>query len=290
MLLALLVGQPLPGWAQGVTQGSAFRDFWWNGLVRSDVTSTNHFEDWTNPAHAKAQGRATNPPVQGNAWSYGSINCMGGDPETSPYPTRITGTITPNANFTDVSYRAAWNQFSDLAQKKMADYDPAPPFWVYRNHLSPGVGVEVGWFGSAWNNLAPGYDGKGMGRNGLSTKANSNTRYLWLKPAGSVHDGDAAAVRWTAMTGGTYRLEGEFLPGGEGTGTMSVAILTEGTGVTKNVLLERKVLSQDGPWETFDLKVKVGAGQTVSWVVGTDGDSAGDVMGLQVEITKLTSK
>lgn len=261
---------------------SAFTEFWWNGLVRNDVTSPNNMADWTNTTKAASQNRSTNTPTSTNAWSYGLVNCSGGSP-TDPYPTQIDG--TQPGRFENGLTRDTWNQFWDITQNNYAQYANGPPLWLYESG-----GAQVGWFGSAWTTNAPGRDGTGAGRNGLSTNANSNTRYLWMKVGGSTNDGTAPAVRWTAPTAGTYRFTGEFLPGGTvGGGTLSTAIVTAGSGVTSNILLPRAVLDQDGAWRSFDFTATMVSGQTVTWLVGSDGGSSGDIVGLQAEISPVLS-
>jgi autotransporter-associated beta strand protein len=261
---------------------SAFRDFWWNGLVSSTVgaNSPNQLEDWLNISKASVQGRSLGTPNKSNSWSYGTVNCTGGTP-TDLYPTSINGFVDNG--------RASWQQFWDATLNNNAIYANGPPLWTYR-----ASGAEIGWYGSAWFSDAPGFDGAGAGRNGLSTAANSNTRYLWLRVGGSAYDGVAPAVRWTAPADGTYRFQGEFLPGGNtvaANSTMAVSILTANNPDLPDnepqTLLPRTVVANDGSPLPFDYVRTVVKGQTVTWLVGADGNNSGDVMGLQAEVTQV---
>jgi hypothetical protein len=74
-----------------------------------------------------------------------------------------------------------------------------------------------------------------------------------------------------------------------GGGTLSTAIVTAGSGVTSNILLPRAVLDQDGTWRSFDFTATMASGQTVTWLVGSDGGSSGDIVGLQAEISPVLS-
>ena len=259
---------------------SAFQDFWWSGRVVDNPLSAGGPAAWQNTGNATTQGRSPTTPTFPTAWGYGFVNCTGGNPSSSDfYPTSIVGDNPEGAYL-----RAAWQQFWSLEAGVTANYADVP-LWMYESG-----GAQVGWYGRAWYNEVPGYDGTGAGRNGISQAANSNKKYLLMRPSlgAAGKDGLASVVRWTAPASGTYRFKGEFLPGGDGPGTMSVAILTYGNPDLQEgidtILMNRQTVAHDGAWIPFDFTQPVVQGQTVTWVVGSDGESAGDLMGLQADV------
>ena len=262
---------------------SAFGEFWMNGKMYTptpDGLSSGGPEAWSNVGNATLQGRSPGTPTFPNAWSYGVVNSTGGAVNDS-YPTSIVGN-SPEGTF----LRAAWQQFFDLTEGVTGLYADGVPLWLYS-----ASGAQIGWYGRAWYNEAPGNDGAGAGRNGISATANSNKNYLFMRVGPGANDGVAPVVRWTAPASGTYRFKGEFLPGGNGPGTMSYAVLTynnpdleEGTGT---IVLNRQTVAHDGDAKPFDFNLTVVQGQTVSWVVGADGDATSDVMGLQADVTPV---
>ena len=109
---------------------------------------------------------------------------------------------------------------------------------------------------------------------------------------GHPSDGLAPALRWTAPVGGTYRFQGQFLPSGSGSGTMSYAILTannpdfpDGSVPT---LLSRATVGNQAVAISYDITTTVVTGQTVTWVVGTDGPGVGDSMEVMAKVTSVT--
>jgi hypothetical protein len=93
-------------------------------------------------------------------------------------------------------------------------------------------------------------------------------------------------VRFTAPSAGTYRLQGEFLPGGKAPGKISVAIVK--CGPKDNVVMPRTLLENDGNWLTFDKTVALDAGQAVTWLVGSGGDGGpADMVALEAEVTLM---
>jgi hypothetical protein len=268
--LALLM-LPASGFSNTSTSYSAFKDFWWNKTENADL--------WTNKGLALAQGdRGTSTTP--NEWSYGLVNCTGGQPN-DPYPTKIDA--EQPGNFENGLNRDTWNQFWDIAQDGQLFVDAGDPVvFLYRKE-----GVDIGFFDRGWYELAPGYDGKGAGRNLLTNADHSNSRYLYLKPNfDAPNDGVAAAVRFTAPSAGTYRLQGEFLPGGKAPGKISVAIVK--CGPKDNVVMPRTLLENDGNWLTFDKTVALDAGQAVTWLVGSGGDGGpADMVALEAEVTLM---
>jgi len=237
------------------------KDFWWTGQGPGE----EGLMAW------RAMGRETKP----NQWSYGTINCTGGTPD-NPYPKQIDG-ICAQAD------REPFVQFSPLAETA---YNESIPFFFYFRADPKGSGkVEVGYYGKAWYELAPGFDGEGAGK-----VLAPNEEYLYLKPVGgggdgSGIDGTAAAVKWKAPEKGTYRVAGEWLPGGlknspEGVNTMSLAILSS----KGKALVPRKVVEDDGPVEPFDLEAKMEKDEEIIFVVGSDGSARGNMVGLKAKI------
>ena len=264
-----LLALPVFSASEKPTTYSAFKDFWWNKPDNADL--------WTNKGLALAQGNrgtSTTP----NEWSYGLVNCSGGQPN-DPYPKMIDG--TQPGNFENGLSRDTWNQFWDIVQDGQLFVDAGDPVvFFYRKE-----GVEIGFFDRGWYDLAPGYDGKGAGRNLLTNAEHSNSRYLYMKPNfDHPNDGVAAAVRFTAPSTGTYRLQGEFLPGGKAPGKVSVAIVK--TGPKDNIVLPRTLLDDDGDWLPYDKTITLDAGQSVTWLVGSGGDGGpADMVALEAEVT-----
>jgi hypothetical protein len=90
-------------------------------------------------------------------------------------------------------------------------------------------------------------------------------------------------VKWKAPESGTYRVVGEWVPGGDGqtpNNAMSLAILSS----KGKALMPRKVVDDDGAVQPFDLEVKMDKGQEVIFVVGSDGSARGNVVGLKARI------
>jgi len=253
---------------------SAFSDFWWSGRLAGTNNSANGFANWTNVAAATGQGRSTVTPTAQTSWSYGLINCTGGN-TNDPYPTSITGD-NPEGGI----LRAAWQQFFSLEDGVTARYVDSVPIWWYE-----GNGGSIGWYGTSWYAEAPGYTGDA---------SKVNKKYLWMRVGSGPNDGSAAVVRWKAPAAGTYRFQGEFLPGGDGPGTLSAAILTYGNGDLQEgidtILMNRQTVAHDGAAIPFNFTQTVVQGQTVTWVVGADGDPAGDVMGLQADVTPVKTE
>lgn len=219
----------------------------------------------------RGMGYGTKP----NDWSYGTINCSGGTPE-DPYPKQIDG-ICPKAE------REPFVQFSPLLE---TTYNESIPLFFYIRADSKGSGkAEIGYFGKAWYELAPGFDGEGAGK-----VQPPNEEYLYMKPVGGGGDGTgidgtAVAVKWKAPEKGTYRVAGEWLPGGlkdspEGVNTISLAILSS----KGKALVPRKVVEDDGPVQPFDLEVKMDKDEEIIFIVGSDGSARGNMVGLKAKI------
>lgn len=268
--LALLI-LPASGFSSTPTTYSAFKDFWWNKPDNADL--------WANKGLALSQGNrgtATTP----NEWSYGLVNCTGGQPN-DPYPKTIDG--QQEGAFENGLNRDTWNQFWDIAHDGQLFVVAGDSLvFLYRKE-----GVDIGFFDRGWYELAPGYDGKGAGRNLLTSADHSNSRYLYMKPNfDTPNDGVAAAVRFTAPSTGTYRLQGEFLPGGKAPGKVSVAVVKSGP--KDNIVLPRTLLDGDGDWLPYDKTVTLDAGQTVTWLVGSGGDGGpADMVALEAEVTLM---
>lgn len=262
-----------PVFSEAATTFSAFKDFWWNKRDNAEL--------WADKGLATAQGNrgtGTTP----NEWSYGLVNCTGGQPK-DPYPKTIDGEQT--GAFENGLSRDTWNQFWDITRDGGLFVEAGDPVvFFYRKE-----GVEIGFFDRGWYELAPGYDGKGMGRNLLTSADHSNSQYLYLKPNFDMpNDGLAAAVRFTAPSKGTYRLQGEFLPGGKALGKVSVAIVK--TGPKDNIVLPRTLLDCDGDWLTYDKTIALEAGESVTWLVGAGGDGGrADMVGLEAEVSKVNN-
>ena len=145
-------------------------------------------------------------------------------------------------------------------------HDSNIPSWTYHN--GDPSGTRVSWIA-----------------------ANSNNAVLALAPSAGVDGGDglAAAVRWTAPAAGTYRFQGSFVS--QGNNSMSVAIHTyggdEGNVVDDTVYLARTTVAAS-TIQTFDFTNYIEANQTVTWVVGSDGASTGDMMLLSANVLDVT--
>ena len=237
------------------------KDFWWTG----QGLDPEALEAW------RGMGRETKP----NQWSYGTINCSGGTPE-DPYPNQIDG-ICAKAD------REPFVQFSPMLETL---YEAHVPLFFYIRTDPRGIGrAEIGYYGKAWYEPAPGFDGVGAGK-----VLAPNDEYLFMKPvggggAGTGIDGTAAAVKWKAPEKGSYRVVGEWLPGGtktaaEGVNTMSLAILSS----KGKALVPRKVVEDDGPIQPFDLEAKMEKDEEIIFVVGSDGTFMGNMVGLKARI------
>lgn len=165
-------------------------------------------------------------------------------------------------------------------------YNESIPLFFYIRADSKGSGkAEIGYFGKAWYELAPGFDGEGAGK-----VQPPNEEYLYMKPVGGGGDGTgidgtAVAVKWKAPEKGTYRVAGEWLPGGlkdspEGVNTISLAILSS----KGKALVPRKVVEDDGPVQPFDLEVKMDKDEEIIFIVGSDGSARGNMVGLKAKI------
>jgi hypothetical protein len=165
-------------------------------------------------------------------------------------------------------------------------YNESIPYFFYIRSDSKGSGwAEVGYYGKAWYELAPGFDGAGAGK-----VLAPNDEYLYMKPVGGGGDGTgidgtAAAVKWKAPEKGSYRVVGEWLLGGtktsaEGVNTISLAILSS----KGKALVPRKVVEDDGPIEPFDLEAKMEKDEEIIFVVGSDGSARGNMVGLKARI------
>jgi hypothetical protein len=156
----------------------------------------------------------------------------------------------------------------DTTFQALAGYshDSNSPSWTYHN--GDPSGTRVSWIA-----------------------ANSNNAVLALAPSAGVDGGDglAAAVRWTAPTNGTYRFQGSFVS--QGNNSMSVAIHTyggdEGNVINNTTYLGRTTVAASAT-QTFDFTNYIEANQTVTWVVGSDGASTGDVMLLSANVLDVT--
>ena len=155
----------------------------------------------------------------------------------------------------------------DTTFQALAGYshDSNSPSWTYHN--GDPSGTRVSWIA-----------------------ANSNNAVLALAPSAGVDGGDglAAAVRWTAPTNGTYRFQGSFVS--QGNNSMSVAIHTydgdEGYVINNTTYLGRTTV-EASTTQTFDFTNYMEANQTVTWVVGSDGSSDGDVMLLSANVSDV---
>ena len=238
------------------------KDFWWTG----QGLDPEALVAW------RGMGRETKP----NEWSYGTINCTGGTPD-NPYPKQIDG-ICAKAE------REPFVQFIPLVE---TIFNGSIPFFFYIRSDSVGGGTqaEVGYYGKAWYDLAPGFDGAGAGK-----VLSPNEEYLFMKPVGGGGGGTgiddiAVAVKWKAPEKGSYRVVGEWLPGGtktsaEGLNTISFAILSS----KGKALVPRKVVEDDGPIEPFDLEAKMEKDEEIIFVVGTDGSPRANQIGLKARI------
>lgn len=264
---ALLCG--ILGWAQDAAYGApkswdVVKDFWWSGEGEINGKQEESLLAWKGLAR----------PSKPNEWSYGTINCMGGSAE-DPYPKQIDG----------VCAKADREPFVQFTPFKETYFNPSIPLFTYveEDKTNKTGRAEVGYFGRAWFPLAPGFDGAAAG-----TVKDPNDDYLWMKPVkgggdGTEIDGIAAAVKWKAPEGGTYRVVGEWVPGGDGqtpNNAMSLAILSS----KGKALMPRKVVDDDGPVQPFDLEVKMNKGQELIFVIGSDGSARGNVVGLKARI------
>ncbi|MFM8655315.1 MAG: hypothetical protein ACKODZ_11435, partial [Verrucomicrobiota bacterium] len=118
--------------------------------------------------------------------------------------------------------------------------------------------------------------------------ANSNSTSLVLSPSAGAagYDGKAAALRWTAPAAGTYRFQGSFVS--QGSDSISVAVQTLGDPdlIDDTTFLARTTVAA-GATVPFDFTNTVVANQTVTWVVGSDGASDGDVIFLSANVSDV---
>ena len=263
---------------------NAATQFWWNGKTAADSPNGNGLADWTDGVKAAERQSGSATSSFGSSWSYGLINCngtalVGTGPELDPWPDTITRSYAQR-----LEGEAEWDanrdphmQFSDITDTGSGLYNSTVPSWVYRSS-----DVQIGW--------------------SSSTSAGAvlpNTEYVHMQPSfggnnyyGHPSDGLAPALRWTAPVGGTYRFQGQFLPSGSGSGTMSYAILTannpdfpDGSVPT---LLSRATVGNQAVAISYDITTTVVTGQTVTWVVGTDGPGVGDSMEVMAKVTSVT--
>ena len=253
------------GPAQGAPKSwDVVKDFWWSGVGEIDGKQEESLSFWKGLAR----------PSKPNEWSYGTINCTGGSPD-DPYPKQIDG----------ICAKADREPFVQFTPFKESVFNASIPLFTYiEEDKEKKTGrAEVGYFGKPWYTLAPGFDGAGAGK-----VKDPNDEYLWMKPVGGGGDGTgidgtAAAVKWKAPESGTYRVVGEWVPGGDGqtpNNAMSLAILSS----KGKALMPRTVVDDDGPVQPFDLEVKMDKGQEVVFVVGSDGSARGNVVGLKARI------
>jgi hypothetical protein len=259
--------------AATVTYWNAATEFWWNASW-NDPTPENGSNAWDSAA-AQYGGRISQSESR---WSYGLLNTTGGDPVNDPYPISITQTTSGPNN------RGAFGQFWDSTTSGSYTYAPIGAGGLYLYNF---LGTQIGVYGTPWFNLAPGFDGEGAGRVGTP-----NLTHMWLQSSdtGAGSDGLASALRWTATEAGTYRFYGEFVPGGTTGYSQSFAILKSSpVGVDNSgdtTLLSRSTVVDDGPVTSYDVTAILGEGETVTWVVGTNGGPA-NMMGVQAQVALI---
>jgi hypothetical protein len=149
----------------------------------------------------------------------------------------------------------------DLNFRPLVGYahNPNSPSWTY--HDGNPAGTRVSWIAT-----------------------NSNNAVLALAPSAGTEgaDGSAATVRWTAPAAGTYRFQGSFVS--LSTDSMSVAIQTVGNNTEPNSTFLSRTNVAPGASQSFDIVQALEESQTVTWVVGSDGVSTGDVMLLSASV------
>jgi len=252
-----------------VSYWNAATEFWWNA-----TTPANGSTAWASEA-AQYGGRTSQSQSR---WSYGLLNTTGGDPVNDPYPISITQTTSGPNN------RGTFGQFWDSTTSGSYTYAGLGAGNLYLYNF---LGTQIGVYGTPWYNLAPGYDGAGAGRVGTP-----NLTHMWLMSSntGAGSDGLASALRWTATAAGTYRFYGEFVPGGTPGYSQSFAILKASPAGANNSgdtsLLSRSTVVDDGPVTSYDITATLAAGETVTWVVGTNGGPA-NMMGVQAQVALI---
>ena len=264
------------------TVWNAATEFWWNASW-NDPTPENGHPAWDNAGFG---GRIDQSESQ---WSYGLLNTTGGtvnETINDPYPTSITQTTSGPNN------RGAFGQFFDSTSgaDRSYYYEGIEGGGLY---LYQFFGTQIGVYGSPWDEYAPGNNGLGAGRVG-----NPNRTHMFLNSAHSGaggSDGFASALRWTATEAGTYRFYGEFVPGGVVPGgvptySQSFAILKSSPAGANNsgdrALLSRSTVGDDGPVTSYDITAILAAGDTVTWVVGSNGAET-NYMGVQAQVQFL---
>ena len=253
-----------------VSYWNAATEFWWNA-----TTPANGSTAWASGAVDAGFGGRTSQSQ--SLWSYGLLNTTGGSP-VDPYPISITQTTSGPSN------RGAFGQFWDSTTSGSYTYAPIGAGGLYLYNYS---GTQIGVYGTPWFNLAPGYDGAGAGE-----VATPNLTHMWLKSSntGAGSDGLASALRWTATEAGTYRFYGEFVPGGTPGYSQSFAILKSSPAGVDNSgdtsLLSRSTVVDDGPVTSYDITATLVAGETVTWVVGTNGGDTNQ-MGVQAQVALI---
>ena len=254
-----------------VSYWNAATEFWWNA-----TTPANGSTAWASGAVDAGFGGRTSQSQ--SLWSYGLLNTTGGHPVNDPYPISITQTTSGPSN------RGAFGQFWDSTTSGSYTYAPIGAGGLYLYNYS---GTQIGVYGTPWFNLAPGYDGAGAGK-----VATPNLTHMWLKSSntGAGSDGLASALRWTATEAGTYRFYGEFVPGGTPGYSQSFAILKSSPAGVDNSgdtsLLSRSTVVDDGPVTSYDITATLVAGETVTWVVGTNGGDTNQ-MGVQAQVALI---
>jgi hypothetical protein len=262
-----------------VSYWNAATEFWWNA-----TTPANGSTAWASQA-AQFGGRTSQSQSQ---WSYGLLNTTGGtvnETINDPYPTSITQTTSGPSN------RGAFGQFWDStsgADRSLLHIGIPGGLYLYQF-----LGTQIGVYGSPWDEYAPGNNGLGAGRVGTP-----NLTHMFLNSAHSGaggSDGFASALRWTATEAGTYRFYGEFVPGGVVPGgvptySQSFAILKSSPAGADNsgdaALLSRSTVGDDGPVTSYDFTAILAAGETVTWVVGTNGAET-NYMGVQAQVALI---
>jgi len=236
-----------------VTATTASEDAWSSSIHNFEysVGTFNAFKDfWWNRAPGLADWT---DPVQALAQGRSQAT-----------PTTMNGWSYGSINCTAANITDA-NVNRNFQSLGGSSYSDAGPSWSYNSGDGSRSGTQVSW--------------------SASNRANG---YLALTPsagAGSA-DGLAPALRWTAPADGKYRFKGEFR---SQSGAMTVAIQTLGNpDLDDNATFLDRTTVAAGASQAFDTVQDVVAGQTVTWVVGSDGASDGDVMLLSANVDQVT--
>lgn len=236
-----------------VTATTASEDAWSSSIHNFEysVGTFNAFKDfWWNRAPGLADWT---DPVQALAQGRSQAT-----------PTTMNGWSYGSINCTAANITDA-NVNRNFQSLGGSSYSDAGPSWSYNSGDGSRSGTQVSW--------------------SASNRANG---YLALTPsagAGSA-DGLAPALRWTAPADGKYRFKGEFR---SQSGAMNVAIQTLGNpDLDDNATFLDRTTVAAGASQAFDTVQDVVAGQTVTWVVGSDGASDGDVMLLSANVDQVT--